>query len=46
MAPEDKGENVRREICLTLEQIGITPECSHHEEGPGRMKSTPGIPTP
>ena len=33
MAPEDKGENVRREICLTLEQIGITPECSHHEEG-------------
>lgn len=36
MAPEDKGENVRREICLTLEQIGITPECSHHEEGPGQ----------
>ena len=36
MAPEDKGENVRREICLTLEQMGIYPECSHHEEGPGQ----------
>lgn len=36
MAPEDKGENVRREICLTLEQMGIRPECSHHEEGPGQ----------
>ena len=36
MAPEDKGENVRREICLTLEQMGILPESSHHEEGPGQ----------
>lgn len=36
IAPEDKGENVRREICLTLEQMGITPESSHHEEGPGQ----------
>lgn len=36
MAPEDKGENIRREICLTLESMGITPECSHHEEGPGQ----------
>ena len=36
MAPEDKGENVRREICLTLESMGILPECSHHEEGPGQ----------
>ena len=36
MAPEDKGENVRREICLTLEQMGIRPESSHHEEGPGQ----------
>ena len=31
IAPDDKGENVRREICLTLEQMGIRPECSHHE---------------
>ena len=36
IAPEDKGENVRREICLTLEQMGIRPETSHHEEGPGQ----------
>ena len=36
VAPEDKGENVRREICLTLEQMGIYPESSHHESGPGQ----------
>lgn len=36
IAPMDKGENVRREICLTLERMGIKPESSHHEEGPGQ----------
>ena len=36
VAPEDRGENVRREICLTLESMGICPESSHHEEGPGQ----------
>lgn len=36
IAPEDKGENIRREVCLTLEQMGIRPESSHHEEGPGQ----------
>lgn len=36
IAPDDKGENIRREICLTLEQMGILPESSHHEEGPGQ----------
>lgn len=36
IAPEDKGENIRRDICFTLEQMGITPESSHHEEGPGQ----------
>jgi len=36
LAPFDKGENIRREICLTLEQMGINPESSHHEEGPGQ----------
>jgi glutamine synthetase len=36
VAPEDKGENVRREICLTLERMGIFPESSHHESGPGQ----------
>ena len=36
IAPDDKGENVRREVCLTLEQMGIHPESSHHEEGSGQ----------
>lgn len=36
VAPEDRGENVRREICLTLERMGILPESSHHESGPGQ----------
>lgn len=36
VAPEDKGENIRREICLILEQMGIHPESSHHEDGPGQ----------
>ncbi len=36
IAPDDKGENIRREICLTLEQMGICPESSHHEDGPGQ----------
>ncbi|MBR6351624.1 MAG: glutamine synthetase [Firmicutes bacterium] len=36
VAPDDRGENVRREICMTLEHMGIQPESSHHEEGPGQ----------
>ncbi|MDP4132723.1 MAG: glutamine synthetase family protein [Bacillota bacterium] len=36
IAPEDSGENVRREICFTLIDMGIQPEASHHEEGPGQ----------
>ncbi len=36
IAPEDKGENVRREICFSLLDMGILPESSHHEEGPGQ----------
>ncbi|HEY8418921.1 MAG TPA: glutamine synthetase family protein [Clostridia bacterium] len=36
MAPQDKGENIRREICLILEQMGIKPKTSHHEHGPGQ----------
>ena len=31
VAPEDRGENIRREICLTLEQMGIRPESSKSE---------------
>ncbi|MBR0382435.1 MAG: glutamine synthetase [Eubacterium sp.] len=36
IAPLDKCENVRREITLTIERMGLTPERSHHEEGPGQ----------
>ena len=36
IAPDDRGENVRREVQLTLEQMGIQPESSHHEVGPGQ----------
>lgn len=36
VGPLDKGENVRREICLTLEEMGFYPETSHHEQGPGQ----------
>ena len=36
IAPLDKGENVRREICLTLSEMGIDPEVSHHEMGHGQ----------
>lgn len=36
LAPDDAGENVRREVCLMLDSIGIHPESSHHEEGPGQ----------
>lgn len=36
IAPLDRGENVRRQICLTLEEMGIQPEASHHEQGPGQ----------
>ena len=36
VAPNDKGENIHREICLTLEEMGIRPQSSHHERGPGQ----------
>ncbi|MDR1960852.1 MAG: glutamine synthetase family protein [Gracilibacteraceae bacterium] len=36
VSPLDRGENVRRDICLTLEEMGIQPENSHHEQGPGQ----------
>lgn len=36
VAPIDKGENVRREVCLTLEQMDVQPVSSRHESGPGQ----------
>lgn len=35
-SPLDRGENVRRDICLTLEEMEIIPRTSHHERGPGQ----------
>lgn len=35
-SPLDKGENVRRDICLTLEDMEVIPKTSHHERGPGQ----------
>ncbi|MBR6393948.1 MAG: glutamine synthetase [Ruminococcus sp.] len=35
-APDDKGENIRRDVCLTLEQMGIHPVSSCHESGCGQ----------
>lgn len=34
--PIDKGENIRREMALCLEEMGIRVETSHHEQGPGQ----------
>lgn len=36
VSPLDKGENIRREICLTLEEMGFDTEQSYHEQGPGQ----------
>ena len=34
--PLDLGENIRREICFAIEEMGLHPEHSHHESGPGQ----------
>ena len=36
IAPLDKGENIRREICFALEDMGLRPQHSHHESGHGQ----------
>lgn len=36
VAPLDKGEDIRRDICLTLDSLGMEPTTSHHEKGPGQ----------
>ncbi|HAG07691.1 MAG TPA: type I glutamate--ammonia ligase, partial [Peptococcaceae bacterium] len=36
LAPVDLGEEARRDIILTLEQIGFEIEASHHEVAPGQ----------
>ncbi|WP_123040661.1 type I glutamate--ammonia ligase [Cohnella candidum] len=36
LAPTDLGENCRRDIVLTLEEMGFEIEASHHEVAPGQ----------
>ena len=38
--PDDLGENVRRAICLSMEDMGLRPLTSHHEAGPGQNEIT------
>lgn len=36
LAPSDQGEDARRDIVLTLEEMGFSVESSHHEVAPGQ----------
>ena len=36
VAPIDKGEDIRRDICLTMDRMGIGHSASYHEKGPGQ----------
>lgn len=36
VAPWDRGENIRRDICLTLEEMGMEPQKSFHLHGHGQ----------
>lgn len=36
LSPFDGGEDLRRDISLTLEKMGFTVQTSHHEVGPGQ----------
>lgn len=36
LGPVDRGEEARRDICITLEEMGFEIEASHHECAPGQ----------
>ncbi|MBO4856236.1 MAG: glutamine synthetase [Bacilli bacterium] len=40
LSPFDGGEDIRREIALTLENMGFEVQASHHEVGPGQNEIT------
>jgi glutamine synthetase len=40
LSPFDGGEEIRREIALTLEEMGFEVQASHHEVGPGQNEIT------
>ena len=42
MAPLDRCENYRRELCLTLEKMGMKIKGSHHGDGYGRNRISLG----
>ncbi len=44
--PEDKCDEIRRKICLTLEEMGARPNNAFHEAGPGQNKITFGYYNP
>ncbi len=44
--PFDKGEAVRREVCLLLDELSLHSEASHHEEGPGQNEIDFSFSTP
>ena len=39
LAPIDLGEDVRREIVVALEQMGMHVEAAHHEVAPGPARN-------
>ena len=41
LGPTDLGENVRRDMVLTLEDMGFEIEASHHEVAPGQHELAP-----
>lgn len=46
IAPDDRGENIRREICLTLEQMGIRRRAPTTRRAPVKTRLTFAIPIP
>lgn len=46
VAPLDAGENIRRDICLTMEQMGLAPSTATTRTATARMRSTSTTPAP
>lgn len=40
IAPVDRGENIRREICLVLEEMGVQPSAAIMSTARDRTRST------
>lgn len=46
IAPLDKGENVRRQICLALEEMGVQPSAATTSRAPARTRWISAAPRP